>query len=1456
MKSIERSPVVQRQNVINPVTTAPAPSHSPQNQSQPPKQSLEKRPPPNLNPNLNNPSPNLNPNLNFRDRETMRDRDGPLRDLTREQGLHIRDPVLLPRDRDPALLPREREPTLLPRDPGLLPRDRDIRDPTLLPRERDGAREREPGLQRDAVLLPRERDTPLLPRERDPRDPLLTRDRDPHFPRERDPLLVREPLIPGREPLARERERDPILQRYRDERERDMDVIRAAAREREHEMERREMGMERREPLGLDRRDPPMDRRDPLMDRRDSAMERRDPVMDRRDPVMDRRDPPMDRRDPAMDRRDPAIDRRDPPMDRRDPPMDRHRPRPPSERGPVPAGPGVLQLHPGPILPHPHTHAPQPERDRESQRERERERERERSHAIAPPLDREREMTIHREREALRERAERELLQQQQQQRDRDRDRERERPGDMQRDKPNVGDRERVGPNPNPGPGSGPSSHRASPLSRPPYVPANTHTHPSPHAHNTHGHTPSHGHVHIPPPHNSHIQQGRGRMLPGQGQFQALPPPHPHPHEWDRDRDNRDREHTQSQRVDRERVDLRLPGPERERHRDRDRDREQRERLPTDQRLSERPGPGEILQLRDPALLVRDRENSSVGVGGGGREQRGEFVRERERAGEREHEQKVLSDRERELRALEQPDRRVGRRTHSHSQAPTQVHSRMPSPMVEERERAMLEREREREHFERERMERERLEREHLEREYMERERERGMNMSIAERERMEREHLERMERQQHLDALERERFDAREREHDLISREHIEARERADRLNLEAIERERAEREAFERLPTPQELALLLQSRMERPHISLGSWVLPALPFPWFFGDHMPCMKQGDAQEIGRDGLVVPPEVRLTVLIPSSFLPASRPHKLRLWGGGLLPPPPIQFWPVHTNLSNTAGNGSGPSGSSATSNPSGSVVRTAPNPAPPTYHPMHAPRRRVYTDDSNVLACAVHAGVLTWSAVSRAKKEGKDIKIVLGVVPTVSSYGGSVAGDANHIDPPVVAGVGPANGTPSNGITPAVSASNGITPSTSQSSASQPTVSSHGSVSNGTRGIAGATALDGMGYAGGVWASRFVGGWGEAFYGHPSAGYCAASVNDATSGDSRQRSFEEEAEDDGRGVVSAGWGWGHDGSAIEVVHVEVVEKGSARGPGLGRRNRSQRLQEYASRRAALALAPATSASPPPCTHLFADVTNGRKRRWFTLDNIDVNEKIKVDPENLEELQKMHARTLVFGDSGTGAGFKYTPILLACALFPHLADPAVRVSLPRKRRKILHAQDPHAGAGDVRMDIDGVGEETGDEGRAVVLESDSETYLVAPGPSPSEGFVLSILLATPTNGKIMDAVEEPANDKNTVTTASAPKITPPASSASENPTTTSDVPKDDQKTPVPVPDPPLPQPISTSPPSEKTVPQSSRTKVVRSNLQDTDFKFEQDCVVVCGQGEDMRVRVVRWRWYL
>ncbi|OAX36385.1 hypothetical protein K503DRAFT_311090 [Rhizopogon vinicolor AM-OR11-026] len=99
----------------------------------------------------------------------------------------------------------------------------------------------------------------------------------------------------------------------------------------------------------------------------------------------------------------------------------------------------------------------------------------------------------------------------------------------------------------------------------------------------------------------------------------------------------------------------------------------------------------------------------------------------------------------------------------------------------------------------------------------------------------------------------------------------------------------------------------------------------------------------------------------------------------------------------------------------------------------------------------------------------------------------------------------------------------------------------------------------------------------------------------------------------------------------------------------------------------------------------------------------------------------------MDVRTLVFGSWGAGAGFKYTPTLLACALFPYLADPEVRAFLPRKRWKVVHTQESSVNEGDASMDVDGAGDESGDERLAIVLDGDSETYLIAPGPGPSKG---------------------------------------------------------------------------------------------------------------------------------
>lgn len=78
--------------------------------------------------------------------------------------------------------------------------------------------------------------------------------------------------------------------------------------------------------------------------------------------------------------------------------------------------------------------------------------------------------------------------------------------------------------------------------------------------------------------------------------------------------------------------------------------------------------------------------------------------------------------------------------------------------------------------------------------------------------------------------------------------------------------------------------------------------------------------------------------------------------------------------------------------------------------------------------------------------------------------------------------------------------------------------------------------------------------------------------------------------------------------------------------------PGLGWRNRSQRLAEYAQRRADVLGIPSRPASP------LSDVTNSRKRRRF---NVDFEETKKAGGAELAvimgESRKMKARTILFG---------------------------------------------------------------------------------------------------------------------------------------------------------------------------------------------------------------------------
>lgn len=278
---------------------------------------------------------------------------------------------------------------------------------------------------------------------------------------------------------------------------------------------------------------------------------------------------------------------------------------------------------------------------------------------------------------------------------------------------------------------------------------------------------------------------------------------------------------------------------------------------------------------------------------------------------------------------------------------------------------------------------------------------------------------------------------------------------------------------------------------------------------------------------------------------------------------------------------------------------------------------PARPKKRRIYTDDSDLFLCALHSGWLTWSASARARDKGKDIRIEVRIIRCAGAGAGSVFA--------VGAGAFAGKYAPAvNGVV----ATNGL----------------HRKNGNMKMPVVRKEEIVG----------RFIGGWGEK---------CFVKEFDGET---------EDEENDGRGLVSAGWGSGHDGSAIEVVNVEFVEvsspgstgfeeklkleqKGTAN--GLGRRNRSQRLLEYNERRAAVLGLPRL-AEPPRLA--------GRKRRrnwdqWAStrrlpnatvLDIIpevqedetteDERVELPMEPERTEEAQLMGVRTIVFGTGFAG----------------------------------------------------------------------------------------------------------------------------------------------------------------------------------------------------------------------
>ena len=156
-----------------------------------------------------------------------------------------------------------------------------------------------------------------------------------------------------------------------------------------------------------------------------------------------------------------------------------------------------------------------------------------------------------------------------------------------------------------------------------------------------------------------------------------------------------------------------------------------------------------------------------------------------------------------------------------------------------------------------------------------------------------------------------------------------------------------------------------------------------------------------------------------------------------------------------------------------------------------------------MYTDDSDIFLCAIHSGWLTWSGARQARARGRDLRIEVRVIRCAGAGPNSVFAWGSGKSAPLNPGVG-------QDVPPMVREE---------------------------------------------MIGRFVGGYGERCFNPLGRTGSIAGEDDADDEEAIRRREEEEMmfddpEDDGRSLVSAAWGTGHDGSAIEIVGVEFVEVG------------------------------------------------------------------------------------------------------------------------------------------------------------------------------------------------------------------------------------------------------------------------------------------------------------------
>ncbi|KAJ7252603.1 hypothetical protein C8J57DRAFT_1519928 [Mycena rebaudengoi] len=546
------------------------------------------------------------------------------------------------------------------------------------------------------------------------------------------------------------------------------------------------------------------------------------------------------------------------------------------------------------------------------------------------------------------------------------------------------------------------------------------------------------------------------------------------------------------------------------------------------------------------------------------------------------------------------------------------------------------------------------------------------------------------------------------------------------------------------------------------RKTLSLGTFVFPRTPFPYFFPPDAPATLE-DGQLEDDHGVL---ETCASIIIPALHLPAARPPTPRIWGGGF-----ASYTPV---------------------------ARRAPY--------VQDLRRRFYTDDSDLLACAVHAGCITWSKAAEARRTGRDVRMDVRVIRCLRGGGG----------------------------------------------------------------------------ASGEVIGRFVGGWG--------ARCATAAIETDGSG-------EGDAEDDGRGLLSASWGAGHDGSAIEVLGVHVCEKNTAR--ALGRPNRAQRLREYGERR--VAVLPIAGVKRKwedawPQRQRLSTIPNRANPNALILEPI-----AEADEEEDADVREMGARTVVFGAVPVRAGFKYDPATLKGVLFPVPAVPSpsfvsagtrgddedMEGGRERKRRRVSpSAEVDGKGEGqaeEAAMDVDpalGNDEEKEEvptkkeeERRSIILETagtgegadkvEGETYLLSVTPGDGETWDVGVVEGE-VEGTVVDATEAPSVSDVPPAAADAPTVEElPPPPVGEVETSTATVEKEKVKEEAP-------PPTASGTPGEDTKTKATvaeavpapKTKTVRrvrplhSALGASAFEFGEGVVRVRTKGEEWTDlgRVVMWRW--